>query len=57
MDLITSLVNSKPFIGFAIAIMGATIYVFRTPRGPKARRTLLLLIAIGLTIAGVQIFK
>jgi len=57
MDLFTSLFNSKPFIGFAIAILGASIFVFRTPRGPKARRTLLLVIAIGLTIAGVQIFK
>lgn len=57
MDILTSLVNSRPFVGYTIALIGASICVFRPPRSKKAQRGLILLSAVGLIIAGVPIIK
>ena len=57
METLTSLINSKPVVGFTMALIGASIYVFRTPKSAKTRRGLIWLILVGLSIAGVLIFR
>lgn len=57
MDIFLSVIHSKQFIGYTIALISATIYVFKLPKRKKSQRTLILLVAVGLTLAGLPIIK